>query len=114
MAEMAAFAMGTQFVSACISEPGKEIAAFNTAQSICDQIPIVTKQIQDVMDLRTAIATAKTVDADTSAKIIELNSEIGAKILSLKSEQKKFDIKLLISIVTNIIIVAIVGIFLFS
>jgi len=114
MGEMLAFAAGTQFISALISEPKKEMDAYNNAKSICDQIPIVQKQIDDISDLRTKLAGATEIEQDTLTKIVGLNSEIQARIKSVQIEQKQFSTRLLISIVVNIMITAMLGIFLFS
>jgi len=104
----------TQAFSAAVTEPGKENAAYKDAQDICNQIPIVQKQIDDMIDLRTKIATATVIEEDTQQKIIELSTEIKARMNSISEMQGKFKLRILISVIRNIIIVAIMGIFLFS
>jgi len=107
-------AMATQFLSAAITEPKKETDAYKNAKDICDQIPKVQKQIDDVIDLRTKIATATVLEKDTQQKIIELSTEIKARMNSISEMQGKFKLRILISVIRNIIIVAIMGIFLYS
>lgn len=104
----------TQFASAAISEPQREKNAYDQAKDICDQIPIVQGQINDIINLREEIAKSGQVEGDTQSKIIELNSTIQARMNSVVDEQKKFKTRILISLVTNILLVAIIGIFLFS
>ena len=105
---------GTQLASALVSEPGKAIRQRDTDNAICDKITVTNTQIDAINNLRVALAGAKEVESDTASKIIALNSTISAEIASMTAEKKKFSIKILISIVTNILIVAMMGIFLFS
>jgi hypothetical protein len=104
----------TQLTSALISEPGKAQKQRDADNAICDKIKVTNTQIDAINTLRVELAGAKAVEPDTASKIISLNSTISAEIASMNAEKKKFSIKIFISIITNIIITAILGIFLFS
>ena len=103
-----------QVATACVTEPKKEIDAYENAFDICKQLPIVQKQIDDIIDLRTKIAASKMVEADTQQKILELNTEISARINSISEMKKKFKIRIFINIISNIVLVAFIAVFLFS
>ena len=70
------------------------------------------KKVGFIIFLMVLFACQKQVDYQPQINI--LNSNISAEIASMTAEKKKFSIKILISIVTNILIVAMMGIFLFS
>jgi len=114
MAEMFAIAAVFQFIGACISEPKKQQDAYKKAQQICADITIAKKQLIDIISLRTDIANGTIIQGDTETKILELNSEIGKRLDTIKEEQGKFKISYLISIVLNILLISIMSLFLFS
>ena len=106
--------IGMQLATACVTEPKKEIDAYENALDICKQIPIVQKQIDDMIDLRTQIAKASVIEQDTQQKIIELSTEIRARMNSISEMKNKFKFRILISIVRNIVLVAFIAVFLYS
>lgn len=114
MAGLLASLAGMQFLSAVVSEPKKEMDAYQNAKDICDQLPIVQGQIDAVVDLRTQISSAtQELQADTEAKIVALNTGIKARINSIKEMQTKFKMRVLITVITNILLISVIGFFLF-
>lgn len=103
-----------QAASAIISVPGQEKAAEAADNAICKQITSVNNKISAIQTLRSQIGKDTVLNAQTSSMINSLNTEVSNDINYIKTQKKSSRVRLLITIILNIFILAFVSIQLFS
>ncbi len=104
----------TQMISAMISGFSSVGSDTQADQNICDKIVQTNKQVDQMKSLLLSLAKADEIEADTRQLILQFNDFIGAEKARMQQEMKKFSIKVMITIIMNIVIVTIVFLKLFS
>jgi hypothetical protein len=108
-------ASATQMISAAITGFSSIKDQQDTDNEICKKIDVTNALTSNVQTLINNLATVKTtIDPDIQQDILDLSGKIESEINAMKVEKKKFSTKILITLITNILLVAIVGIMLFS
>jgi hypothetical protein len=111
---MAEVIVATQMASAVISGFGSVKSDTDADQTICDKITETNKQVDTMNGLLQSLDKASQIETETRELILQLNNKLGAEKLRMLQETKKFSIKVVITIIMNIVIVAIIFLKLFS
>ena len=83
-------------------------------QDICDKIDATKKQTAVVNGLIQTVTKASELSDDTRKMLQNLNTELSNERTRMLNESKKFTVKILVTIIVNIVIVTFVFLQLFS
>lgn len=111
---MLIFTIGTQLLGAGLAYNDDVANEIARQKGICDAIDATNDQIGKISTLLADVVAAKTVSAQNDELISQLSDTLSATIKNINDLKKQFYQKLLIMLVTNIVIVAVISIYIIN
>ena len=111
---MIVFTMGVQLISAGIAYNDDVANEIARQKGICDAIDATNDQIGKISTLLADVVAAKTVSSQNDELISQLSDTLSATVKNINDLKKQFMQKLLIMLVTNILIVAVISIYIIN
>lgn len=111
---MFVFTMGVQLVGAGLAYNDDVANEIARQKGICDSIDATNDQIGKISTLLDEVISAKAVSSQNDELISQLSDTLSATINNINALKKQFYQKLLIMLVTNILIVAVISIYIIN